>query len=65
LYYIVNLVDPQKSASAYFLDYNIVIPALPKGEVNWGYGLKDFEDSVKICPKTLRPFYHVQENKTW
>jgi hypothetical protein len=36
------LIDPQKSASAYFLDYNIVIPPMPKGEINWKYGLKDF-----------------------
>ena len=58
-------MDPQKQASAYFLDYNIVIPALPASKIEWDYGLNDFgDDYVDICPVTLRPFYYVKEG-TW
>ncbi len=60
-----SLVDPQKQASAYFLDYNIVVPPLPAAKIEWGYGLKDFDDDhVDVCPVTLRPFYYVKEG-TW
>lgn len=67
LYYLGSLIDPQKSASAYFLDYNLIVPALPKFEVSWKYGLKEefIGDPVKLCPKTMRPYYHVAGNKTW
>jgi len=36
-----SIVDPQKQASAYFLDYNMIVPALPVAKVEWKYGLKD------------------------
>ncbi len=64
LFYLGNLIDPQKQASAFFLDYNLIIPALPKFEINWKYGLKEFEKTVEVCPKTLRPFYFIN-NDTW
>lgn len=38
-----NLLDPQKSASAIFLDYNLTIPELPQPVVNWKYGLKEYK----------------------
>jgi hypothetical protein len=54
-------LDAQKSASDIFLDYNIKIPALPKAQVNWCYGVDYIEEShVEFNPKTLRPFYHVK-----
>lgn len=59
------MLDVQKQASAYFLDYNLVVPALPAAKIEWKYGLNDFgDDSVKICPNTLRPFYYVN-GKRW
>ena len=39
LFYLGDLVDVQKSASAYFLDYNMVIPPIPEAKIHWGYGL--------------------------
>lgn len=60
-----DLVDPQKQASAFFLDYNLVIPALPAAKSEWKYGLKDMGiEHIKVCPKTFRPFYYVG-GKTW
>jgi hypothetical protein len=41
------------------LDYNAVIPPLPKAEINWCYGLKEFDVKVEICPETMRPFTKV------
>jgi len=59
------MVDVQKQASAYFLDYNLVVPALPAAKIEWGYGLNHFEDDkVDVCPVTLRPYYNVKEG-TW
>ena len=56
-------MDVQKSASAYFLDYNMVIPQLPEAKVFWGYGLKEHDvkegGELRFSPITLRPFYEV------
>jgi hypothetical protein len=41
LYYISTLIDAQKSASDIILDYNLKISELPKGEINWCYGLSE------------------------
>jgi len=38
------MIDPQKQASAYFLDYNLVIPPLPANKIEWGYKLNKYED---------------------
>ena len=47
------------------MDYNVIIPPLPKAEVNWCYGLKEFKFAkVEICPETLRPFTKIG-NKGW
>jgi hypothetical protein len=37
---IGGLIDAQKLASDIFLDYNFKANELPKGSVNWKYGLK-------------------------
>jgi hypothetical protein len=40
LVYISTLLDENKLFSDIFLDYNVVIPPLPKAECNWKYELK-------------------------
>ncbi len=66
--HIGGLIDAQKLASDFFLDYNFKPNPIPKAAVNWAYGLKDikeFDDSeVKICPKTFRPL-STYGNKSW
>jgi hypothetical protein len=39
LHFVSELLDENKLDSEIFLDYKVVIPALPKAEVNWVYGL--------------------------
>lgn len=64
IYHISTLLDAQKSASDIFLDYNIQVPALPKAQVNWCYGVNQEDKSyVEFNPKTLRPFYRVKGEK--
>ena len=62
---IGGLIDAQKLASDIFLDYNFKANELPKGSVNWKYGLKQLkqfnDEHLKICPKTLRLYY----DKNW
>ena len=36
-------MDAQKSAADITIDYNFKAPALPKSEINWAYGLKEYE----------------------
>jgi hypothetical protein len=59
-----DLVDVQKSASAYFLDYNMVIPPLPEAKIHWKYGLTNHQvkegSELKFSPITLRPYYEVE-----
>lgn len=64
LYHISTLLDANKSASDIFLDYNLKVPALPKFEINWCHALEPDETKVLICPKTLRPYYNIN-NSTW
>lgn len=65
VYFLSTMLDESKSASDIFLDYNVQIPPLPKAEINWCYGLKEFKNvSVEICPETLRPFTKIGK-KGW
>jgi hypothetical protein len=57
-------LDEKKLDSEIFLDYKVVVPALPKAEINWPYGLTEFEHGVKICPVTMRPYYSI-EGQSW
>lgn len=58
-------MDAQKSAADITIDYNFKAPALPKSEINWAYGLKEYEKSAtKINPKTFRP-QSTYGNRAW
>lgn len=62
--HIGNLMDAQKSAADIFVDYNYKPNKLPDAEVNWAYKLIEYEPTIiKICPKTMRPFFTVNNNK--
>ncbi len=65
LHYLGDLVDVQKSASAYFLDYNLAIAPLPFAKIHWKYGLINHQvtqgSELKFSPITLRPYYEVEE----
>lgn len=39
LLYVLSLLDEEKLFSDIFLDYEVVLPALPQAEVNWKFGL--------------------------
>jgi hypothetical protein len=53
-------LDESKSASDIALDYNAVIPPLPKAEINWCYGFKEFKDvEVNICFGSMRPYLKI------
>lgn len=64
LVYVSTLLDEHKLFSDIFLDYNVVIPALPETETNWKYGPEEIEHKVEIHPKTLRPLSSVN-GQTW
>jgi len=55
LLYVAGLLDEHKMFSDIFLDYNVVVPALPVAEANWKFGEDEIEHEVQIHPKTLRP----------
>lgn len=55
LLYIWSLLDEHKLFSDIFLDYNVLIPALPAAEFNWKFGPEPIEHEVQIHPKTMRP----------
>ncbi len=57
-------MDAQKSAADIFVDYHYKPNKLPDAEVCWAYKLKEYEPSIiKICPKTLRPYFTVNNQK--
>lgn len=65
IFYIVNMLDAQKSAADLVLEYDFKAPPLPQGQVNWDYGLKVIEkEKTKINPKTFRP-QSIIKNKNW
>lgn len=64
LHYVGTLIDESKQAHEIFLDYNVEVPMMPEPEVNWKYGLKDCDHSVRICRHTARPV-SVEEDKSW
>lgn len=50
------MMDAQKAAADIFVDFDYKKNHLPKSEINWGYGLKEYpKNPCKICPKTFRP----------
>jgi hypothetical protein len=55
LLYVVGLLDEHKLFSDIFLDYHVVLPALPAAECSWKFGSEPIEHEVHIHPKTLRP----------
>jgi len=55
LYYISTLIDDGKQVSEIPLSYSPILPELPAAEINWAYGLKDFQQSIQINPATIRP----------
>lgn len=63
--YFGKILDAQKSASDYRIEYDFVCPQIGEGEVKWAYGLKEYERDIdKICPRTFRP-YSEHENMKW
>ena len=67
LTYIIQLVDTQKTLTDIELEKLVDIKEIKKYEKieNWkNYVEKKDFDEVKICPKTMRPYYYVQ-NETW
>ena len=67
LAYIIKFVNTQKSLSHVEIEKLVNIKEIPKCEKyeNWkNYDEKEDLVEVKICPKTMRPHYHVQ-NETW
>ena len=63
--HVGNLMDAQKSAADIFIDYNFKPDKLPQAGINWVYKLTEYEPTkIKICPKTMRPFYRIN-NKKW
>lgn len=47
------------------LPYDFVENPLKKAEVNWKYGLKEYEpEHIQICPATFRPLSKV-DGKNW
>ena len=63
LLYVSGLLDEHKVFSDIFLDYNVVVPALPVPEVNWKFGNEPIDHEVVIHPKTLRPLYSLEGQK--
>ena len=45
--HIGNILDSQKSAADYDLQYDFVCSPLPEGKVAWEYGLKPYKESIE------------------
>lgn len=46
------------------MDYNLVVPKLPEPQVNWKYGLNNYEQNIKVNPNTARPLSKY-EGRSW
>ena len=55
LIFISSLIDYSKQVSEIVLPYTLQVPELPKAEVNWNYGIKEFTQTIEIDSETLRP----------
>ena len=67
LAYIMNFIDTQKNLSDIEFEKLVHIKEIPKYKEyqNWkNYDEKYYLQQVKICPKTMRPYYKIQ-NETW
>jgi len=67
LAFVMTFVNTQKNLSDLEVEKFVKIKEIPKCKIydNWkNYDEKYDLEEVKICPKTMRPYYNVQ-NKTW
>ena len=64
LYYVSTLLDDSKQIHEIFIDYNASLPMIPEHEINWKYQLENYNHTIKICPKTIRPI-SVENDKNW
>lgn len=67
LAFIMNFIDTQKNLSDIELEKMVQVKEIPKCKIyeNWkNYDEKYNLEEVKICPKTMRPYYKIQ-NETW
>jgi len=67
LAYIMTFVDTQKGLSDIEIEDLVQIKKISKSKVynNWeNYDENYIPEKVKICPKTMRPYYYVGD-KTW
>jgi hypothetical protein len=66
LAYVMTFIDTNKNLSDIEVEKLVQIKEIPKCKTydNWkNYDTYEIEE-VKICPKTMRPYYHVQK-ETW
>ena len=66
LAYVMTFIDTEKNLSDIEVEKLVQIKEIPKCKTydNWkNYDIYEIEE-VKICPKTMRPYYHVQK-ETW
>ena len=67
LAFIIKFVNTQKSLSDIEIEKLVNVKEIPKCVKfeNWkNYDEKEDLVEVKICPKTMRPYYHIQD-ETW
>lgn len=67
LAFVMNYIDTQKNLSDIEFEKLVQIKEIPKCKIyeNWkNYHEKYDLEEVKICPKTMRPYYKIQ-NETW
>ena len=67
LAYVMEFINTQKSLSDIEMEKLVQIKNVPKCQTydNWkNYDGNEDLVEVKICPKTMRPYYYIQE-KTW
>ena len=67
LAFVMNFIDTQKNLSDIEFEKLVQIKEIPKCKIyeNWkNYDEKYDLEEVKICPKTMRPYYKIQD-ETW
>jgi hypothetical protein len=62
-----KLVDPNLAASAINLPLDWEPPALESGVESWTYynGVAKQFKGVRVCPSTMRPFFRVNDGRSW